>query len=80
MFKGGGGYGALDLRQVSTCRKKVPLQVNFLLDDDIFYCLLWDLSFYANEYFVTQEKAELERMMGRLVHVLEKEDQYSTLR
>jgi hypothetical protein len=27
-----------------------------------------------------QEKAQLERMMGQLVHVLEKEDQYATFR
>jgi hypothetical protein len=75
---GGRGYGALGHRQINTNRK-VLFQVNFL-DDDILHCLLCVLSFYADEYFITQEKAELERMMGRLVHVLEKEDQYSTLR
>jgi hypothetical protein len=34
-----GGYAVLGLRQINTCHK-VPLQVNFVLDDDILHCLL----------------------------------------
>jgi hypothetical protein len=35
----GGGYGVLGLRQINAYRK-VPFQVNFFSDDDIFHCLL----------------------------------------
>ncbi len=46
----GGGYEALGLREIKTCRK-VPLQVNFL-DDDILQCFYEAYLLYRDHFHV----------------------------